>query len=348
MEASARGPKRPVGEMARTAITPKAASTERTGCVVSYHRNSIAEARERVGSSLICFLPEETMTRRALCAGVILLSGLVPARWAIAQPKLDKAALERYLRHVELFRGQVNFKIDDPKSSKALPGFSEVTVHLTFDGGGRDYLYYVSADGQTIVKGDVYRMNQSPFQANLEKLTTDKQPSFGPANAPVTIVEFGDLQCPDCKMEAPVLHQEVPKAFPDRVRVIFKDYPLDSIHPWARAAAIAGRCVYRQDPQAFWKFYDWDYENQEEISTENLKSKVMGWAGQNGIDTLQLSRCIDTKASESEVNRSVAEGRALGITGTPTLFINGRKIGGLRWQDLQFVINLELDYLAGK
>jgi len=278
----------------------------------------------------------------------ILLLATLSARWGIAQAKLDKAALEKYLRHVELFRGQVNFKIDDPKVSKALPGFSEVAVHLTYDGGARDYLYYVSADGQTIVKGDVYRLNQNPFQANLEKLTINNQPSFGPANAPVTIVEFGDLQCPDCKMEAPVLHEEVPKAFPDKVRVVFKDFPLESMHPWARAAAIAGRCVYRQDQQAFWKFYDWDYETQEATTPENLKSKVMEWAGKNGVDTLQLGRCIDTKATEPEINRSIAEARALGITGTPTLFINGRKIGGLRWQDLEFLVNLELDYLAGK
>ena len=154
---------------------------------------------------------------------------------------MDKAALEKYLRHIELFRGEVNFKIDDPKPSKALPGFSEVAVHLSYDGGARDYLYYVSADGKTIVKGDVYSMNQSPFQTNLDKLTTADQPSLGPSNAPVTIVEFGDLQCPDCKMEAPVLHHEVPQAFPDKVRVVFKDFPLESIHPWARAAAIADR-----------------------------------------------------------------------------------------------------------
>src|SRR5579871_2839276 len=120
---------------------------------------------------------------------------------------LDKASLEAYLRHVELFRGPVTFRADDPKPSKTLPGFSEVVVHWTYDGGGRDDLYYVSADGQTIVKGDIYNVNQNPFAGNLEKLNTKDAPSFGPANAPVTIVEFGDLECPDCKMEAPVLRQ---------------------------------------------------------------------------------------------------------------------------------------------
>lgn len=265
-----------------------------------------------------------------------------------AKNAFDKAALEAYLRHVELYRGAVTFKIDDPKPSKYLRGFSEVTVHLSYQGGSKDDLYYVSDDGQTIIKGDVYNINKNPFQANLDKLTTEGQPSFGPANAPVTIVEFGDLECPDCKMEAPVLRNNVTQAFPDKVRVYFKDFPLESIHPWARAAAIAGRCVFRQGQPAFWKFYDWIYDTQEQIDAGNLNSKVLSWAGENGLDTGQLGSCMETKATEPEVNRSIAEGRALGIKGTPTLFINGRKIGGLQWPDLQLVINAELERQDGK
>ena len=100
--------------------------------------------------------------------------------------------------------------------------------------------------------------------------------------------------------------------------------------------------------QQFWNFYDWIYENQEQIDPGNLQSKVIAWAEQKGIDTVQLGRCIDTKATEAEVNQSIAEGHSLGLKGTPTLFINGRKIGGLQWPDLQLVINQELDYLAKK
>ena len=96
---------------------------------------------------------------------------------------LDKATLEAYLRHVNLYRGTVNYKIDDPKPSKYLPGFSEVVVHLTFDSGSKDDLYYISADGQTILEGDVYKINQNPFQSNLDRLITADQPNFGPKDA---------------------------------------------------------------------------------------------------------------------------------------------------------------------
>lgn len=286
-----------------------------------------------------------------ILAALLVLAWL-PASSAIAQKKpksaLDKSALEAYLRHVELYRGTVTYKIDDPRPSKDLPGFSEVEVHLSFDGGTKDERYYVSEDGQILVNGDVYRINGNPFQTNLDRLSLADLPSLGPANAPVTIVEFGDLECPDCRMEAPILRHNVRETFASQVRLYFKDFPLGSIHPWARAAAIAGRCVYHQDAKAFWDFYDWIYENQQGIEPDNLNSKILAWAGQNGLDARRLGGCIETEASEPEVDRSLAEGRSLGVRGTPTLFINGRKIGGLAWPDLELVIRKELEYLAGK
>jgi protein-disulfide isomerase len=282
---------------------------------------------------------------KTLVAVLILL--VSPLVWAApGKGFLDKATLENYVRHIDLFRGDVTIKIDDPKPSKYLPGFSEVLVHLLFNGAEKDELYYVSVNGETIVKGDVYDLNKPPFQANLDKLTLANQPSFGPADAPVTIVEFGDFECPDCKMEAPVLRHDMTDAFGGKVRVVFKNFPLESVHPWARAAAIAGRCVYQQDQSAFWKFYDWIYDNQDQISGDDLNAKVLSWAPENGVDAIKLGQCIDTKASEPEVDRNIAEGQALGVAGTPTLFINGRKIGGLVWPDLQMVLKKELEFVS--
>jgi protein-disulfide isomerase len=164
-----------------------------------------------------------------------------------------------------------------------------------------------------------------PDDATPVKLNLENQPSFGPPDAPVTIVEFGDLECPSCRQEAPILRQLIPALYTGKVRIVFKDFPLESIHPWARAASIAARCVYRLNHDAFWKFYDWDYDNQDDISVETLKSKVLAWAGSNGIKTAELDRCMDSKAIDAEVSANVSEGRAIGVKGTPTLFINGRK-----------------------
>jgi protein-disulfide isomerase len=161
------------------------------------------------------------------------------------------------------------------------------------------------------------------------KLNIEHQPSFGPTDAPVTIVEFGDLECPSCRAEAPLLRELIPELFPNKVRIVFKDYPLESIHPWARAASIAARCIFRQNPRAFWKFYDWDYENQDDITVENLRSRVLGWAAGNGIRSTQLESCIDSKATDAEIAQNISEGKAAGVRGTPTLFVNGVKSSSL-------------------
>jgi protein-disulfide isomerase len=174
------------------------------------------------------------------------------------------------------------------------------------------------------------------------KLNIENQPAFGPPGAPVTIVEFGDLECPSCRAEAPVLRQLIPELYPGKVRVVFKDYPLESIHPWARAASIAARCVFRQNKVAFWKFYDWDYENQDDITVETLTPKVLGWARGNGIDASELERCMDSKATDAEVSANYSEGKAAGVTGTPTLFVNGRKSPSAQIPGLQKMIDAEL------
>src|SRR5580700_4459188 len=152
-------------------------------------------------------------------------------------PALDKVKLETYLRHLEVWPPIINLKIDDPKPVADMPGFNKVMVHLSYNDARMDQSYFVSNDGQKIFKGEIYDLNQSPFQANLDKIKTDQQPSFGaPAGAPVTLAVFGDFECPYCKEEANVLRQNIPATFGGKVRVFFMDYPLESIHPWARIA----------------------------------------------------------------------------------------------------------------
>src|SRR2546430_1145194 len=82
--------------------------------------------------------------------------------------------------------------------------------------------------------------------------------------------------------EAEAMRPNLTKTFGGKVRVYFKDFPLESIHPWARAASVTGRCIFRQNPQAFWKYHDWIYGVQGEITNENLNSKVLAWAPDNG------------------------------------------------------------------
>src|SRR5262249_12379809 len=155
------------------------------------------------------------------------------------------------------------------------------------------------------------------------------------AGAPVVLVEFSDFQCAYCKQEAQVLRQNLASAYPSQVRLYFVDHPLDQLHPWAKAAAMAGRCIFKQNSNAFWDFHDWIFERQGEITPENLNAKVLEFAKGKEIDTLQLSRCMESKATEGEVAKEMAMGDALHVDSTPTLFINGRRrLGSQDWPTL--------------
>lgn len=266
-----------------------------------------------------------------------------------AKSALDKATLEAYLRYSELWIPQVAVKIDDPTPSADLNNYFDVWVHLSYNGATKDEMYYISKDGRNIVKGTAYDIMKSPFQTNVAQLKTDQQPSFGAgAGAPVTLVVFGDFQCPVCQKEEQELRKNLPgSALADKVRVYFTDFPLTSIHPWALKAAITGRCMYHGNQSAFWDYHDWIYQNQGEINPQNLDAKVREFAQQKGFDTMQLGRCLDDKNTAAEVERTMKLGHDLSVSATPTLFINGRKIeGALEWPVLSQLLQIEIDHQA--
>jgi protein-disulfide isomerase len=267
-----------------------------------------------------------------------------PAPAAARKSALDKPTLEAYVRHLLLWNPQISVAISDPVPAP-MAGFQEVKVTGSFQQVSLDEIFYVSSDGQKILRGSVYDVNRSPFAGDLEKIKTDLQPSMGTPGAAVVIVAFSDFQCAYCREAAKTLRENLLKTYPKEVRFYFKDFPLDQIHPWARTAAIAGRCVFRQKPEAFWTYHDWIFDKQPEITPENLAAKLGEWAGSNGIDAVQLSRCVEKRATEAEINRSVAEARALRVGSTPTLYINGRSVSGsLPWAQMKAIIDWELDY----
>ncbi len=260
---------------------------------------------------------------------------------------LDKATLEAYVRHLFLWGPQIRVSISDPAPSNRLPGFFEVNVQATAGAASQEEKFYISKDGRKILKALVFDVMQNPFQEELQKLRTDSQPSFGAPGAPVVLVLFSDFQCGYCREEAQMLRKNLPTAFPNEVRVYFKDFPLESIHPWAKMASIAGRCIFRQQPSVFWEYHDWIYAHQSEITPENLRTKVMEFARsrESSLDTLQLQRCLDTRATEAEVDQNVAEARALQVNSTPTLFVNGRRlVGHIGWHNLRQIIEYEIGY----
>ena len=276
---------------------------------------------------------------------------LAAALWSadkgpVKKTAFDKTTLESYVRHLFVWGPSIKVQISEPKSSP-IPGFQEVQVHASAGEAAADETLYVSKDGQKIIRGSVYDVNLNPFKVQLDKLHTELQPSFGTPGAPVVLVLFSDFECPYCKEEAKSLRTNLLVTYPKEVRLYFKDLPLSQIHPWAKPAAIAGRCVFRQNPGAFWEYHDWIYEHQGDITAENLKSKILEFAkGNKDIDAVQLERCMDSKATEPEVDKSIAESKELGVSATPTVFVNGRQLLGQAstWANLRQVIDYEIEY----
>jgi protein-disulfide isomerase len=149
----------------------------------------------------------------------------------------------------------------------------------------------------------------------------ETDPVAGPAGAPVTIVEFSDFQCPFCQSVAPTLKQ-VREKYGDKVRVVWKDFPLTQIHPQAFKAAEAAHCA--ADQGKFWEYHDRLFGNQQALQPESLKSH----AASLGLDAAAFDSCLDSSKHGPRVSEGVAQGSRLGVNSTPTVYINGRMLSG--------------------
>lgn len=170
-------------------------------------------------------------------------------------------------------------------------------------------------------------------QALLETLTQGVFASLGPAQAPVTIVEFGDFQCPYCSRASKVVKAFLATPESKNVRFIYRHFPL-SFHPWAKPAAEAAACVNFQGAEKFWALHNWIFDNQKSFTAENAQEKLLeGVRGIQGIDLNAYQTCVDNAMSAGLVQKDLALGNASAVHGTPTFFINGRQIPGIRSAD---------------
>ena len=289
---------------------------------------------------------------------LILLSAAALALFAQAPPPppkpaapraasaLDKKTLETFLRHLLLYPPHVNVAVSDPQPSE-VPGLLQVAVRASAGNASEQRLFLISRDGSKVIEAKVYDVARNPFQKEIEQLKTAGAPALGAPGAPVVVVLFSDFECTYCAQEAKSLRADLAKTFPTQVRLYFKDMPIEQIHPWARAAALAGRCVFNQNAEAFWEYHDWAFQKQNEIKPENFSQLFSAWAKQKGLDTAKLDSCRLDAATGAVINQSIAEAHSLGVNSTPTLFINGRKIAGyVPWENLKQILELEIGYQA--
>ena len=162
-----------------------------------------------------------------------------------------------------------------------------------------------------------------------------KGPSRGPTNAPVTIVEFSDFQCPYCGREYPVI-ERLMKEYDGKLRLVFRHYPLD-FHPFAQKAAEAGACA--QDQGKFWELHDKMFSNQGKLAVADLK----GYAKSLGMDATKFDKCLDSGEKKALVDDDLKAGSAAGVNGTPAFFINGIFVNGAQpYEHMKQAVDREL------
>ena len=299
------------------------------------------------------------MNKRIFAAAIILLStslwgqakpattpsSSAPAASSAPSGSLTEQTINEFLRHTFGYDQNLKWKVLEIKPA-ADPSLNEVTVMMSTPQGQQVLKLFVTPDQRHAINGEFVPFGTDPYldaRQILQKKTNG--PARGPADAPLTIVEFGDLQCPVCKRAQPVIERllkDVPNA-----RLIFQQFPLVQIHRWAMAAAKYGNSVSNQNNDAYWKFVDVVYGHQDEmqqLTEDKVLPLLKQYAGESGVNADQAEQCTNDAKTSLAINDSLELGRELDVTGTPTLFVGGRKIGnvnGMQYETLKAIAEFQ-------
>ncbi len=244
------------------------------------------------------------------------------------QDQATRAKIATYLR--DRFSIAPSATVDvGPLRPSIYSGFDLTTVTIQ-DGSQRESSqFYVSKDGDYLVEGNVFGLNDNP-QVEVESLIhTQGAASSGPADAPVTIVEYADLECPHCAAEQQFIEKQLLPKYGDKIRIVYKDFPLYTIHPWAVAAAMAEECAFRTNAADFLPYRDAIFQNQDKITPSTARQQLLDFGTQVGLDADKFSACLNSKATLPIVEEAYREGEGLGVSSTPTFFINGKMVSGV-------------------
>jgi protein-disulfide isomerase len=265
---------------------------------------------------------------------------------AAAATSPAQKSVENFLRYYYALGPDVTIVVGAP-AELGTSGILEVPVDVKTPEASNQVKMWLTKDGRYLLRGEISDITADPLAETVAKIQTAGAAVLGDPRAPITVVEFSDFECPVCRN----LHDALRGLLPNypQVKVIFKDYPIEAIHPWARTAALAGRCAYQQDPNAFWKLYDLIYDNQDLMSAANAYDKVVDFAGKSGVNTDTFKTCMSGPQAAREVDASLANGNLLEVRSTPTIFVDGRRIVGADPHALQQYLDYEVNQLkSGK
>jgi len=246
-----------------------------------------------------------------------------------------------------------------PRKPSDISGWDTVTVNFKNSQQTQSIDFLLSKDGKTLAQ-----MNKFEVSDPSSKFDVTGRPVRGNKDAKVTIVNFDDFECPFCARMHQTLTNQVLKTYGDKVRIIYKDFPLTSIHPWSMRAAVDSNCLGSQSSDAYWAFADYIHSHQSDVTYGatpkpakpgerpqplDLNSQFAAvdkittdTGGTFRLDQAKLQSCIKAQ-DETQVKQSIAQGTSLDIDATPTLFVNGERVpGALPFDYFQLVLDRAL------
>jgi protein-disulfide isomerase len=285
-------------------------------------------------------------TTAALAVAATMVAVAVTAPASAADSASD-AALKTVLQKRLLVPESKNIQLGPP-SPGPFAGMSSRTVTLVNPQSPDQKVeieIFTDETGKQVLIAQHYAVVDSanPWERiDLKQLHLDDRATLGPADAPITIIEFGDFECPYCARAFSEIETVVNTTHKDRVRLIWKNFPLN-VHPWAEQGAVAAECAREQNPASFWSFARNLYRDQNQINPQNLRSHIDGYIGSLSLDTKAMNTCILGKTAEDRVQQDMKDGNAAHINSTPTFLINGIPVIGLPSSNVfDFVINAQL------
>jgi protein-disulfide isomerase len=235
-----------------------------------------------------------------------------------------------------------------PRTKSEVPGFDAINVTFTTEGkSSKPVTFLLSTDGKTLAQFSKYDISKDPKLL----VSGDGRPARGgPANAPVLIVGFDDLECPFCAKMHEQIFPALTQRYKDQVHIVYRDFPLDQ-HPWAMRAAIDTNCVGAQSPTGYWNLVDYIHAHAAEMGGEEkslakandtLDSLARDEGKRQKLNADALNACL-VKQDDTAIKASVKLGESLGVDSTPALFVNGEKVeGALPLEYLYHVIDSAL------
>ena len=272
-----------------------------------------------------------TLLRRSLFMLLVICLGCVAQS---APPDLARK-IEHQVRTFYTLPPDVKVTVGAITPSSEVPGYDSVSVNLDDGGKQKDYKFLISKDRGTMLRVTKFDLSKDAYTDLMSKIDVNGRPSRGAKGAKVVVVNFDDFECPFCSRMHETLFPEILKEYGDRVTIIYKDFPLAEIHPWAIHAAVDAGCLATQNGDAFWDFADYIHANKQVIDSGrtpdarlDVVDKMAMMQGQrHNVDSTKLVACLKAQ-NEDQVRASMKEADSLGVSATPTLFINGQKIDG--------------------